>query len=395
MTSSIETRIQAVDAKTLTPIVLRALGCTDGKLVEWTSEPIRPTSGNFGPSIIYRFSGSVQRQDATIPWSLVLKVSSEAIERAGGHQALGGDETGLQREAALYRSDLIDGFPAGFRPAHCYALEKKSGESGHTEYWFWLEDLSSCSRRWTLDDSYQAAHRLGLLNGTFIDHPALPRTAWLCRENVRSYMECAEPEFRIVFTDRTTPLIQRAFPATSVGRLMALWQSRELHLQTLDRLPQTLIHGDAIPSNLFLTKNETGYPEIAAIDWPAVGMGPVGLDAAQLFSASLSLADWTGGVGQLTDVAQGVYANYLAGVQASGWQGEPDVVRLGYTASMIRVRTFWVMRGVQTFLDEAALKRIAQAHGITPEILADRVCYIGQYVSTLFEESLVLRDQLL
>ena len=44
--SSIETRIQAVNAKTLTPIVLRALGCTDGKLIEWTPEPMRPTRGN-------------------------------------------------------------------------------------------------------------------------------------------------------------------------------------------------------------------------------------------------------------------------------------------------------------------------------------------------------------
>jgi hypothetical protein len=31
MTSSIETRIQSVDAATLTPLVLRVLGCTDGK----------------------------------------------------------------------------------------------------------------------------------------------------------------------------------------------------------------------------------------------------------------------------------------------------------------------------------------------------------------------------
>jgi hypothetical protein len=395
MTSSIETRIQAVDAKILTPIVLRALGCTDGKLIEWTPEPMRPKSGNLGPSIIYRFSGFVQCQDATTPWPLVLKVSSEAIERATGHYGFGGNDAGLQREAALYRSGLIDDFPAGFRPAHCYALDKQIGESGHTEYWFWLEDLFSYSARWTIDDSYQAAYRLDLFNGTFIDHPVLPRTAWLWRDNVRSYMECAEPKFRILFADRTTPLIRRAFPAASVDSLMAMWQSKEVHLQTLDRLPQTLIHGDAIPSNLFLTKNEIGHPEIAAIDWNAVGVGPIGLDAAQLFSASLSLVDWTIGVGQLTDVAQGIYTNYLAGVQASAWQGELSVVRLGYTASMVRVRTFWVIWPLRILLDETMLKRVVQARGIAPEVLADRVYHIGQYVSTLFEESLVLRDQLL
>ena len=70
MTSTIETHIQAVDATTLTPIALRATGCTEGELVQWTSEPIRPTSGNGGDSVIYRFSGTVWQQDETRPCSL-------------------------------------------------------------------------------------------------------------------------------------------------------------------------------------------------------------------------------------------------------------------------------------------------------------------------------------
>lgn len=39
--SLIETHIKAVDSATLTPIVLQALNCTDGKLVEWTCEPLQ------------------------------------------------------------------------------------------------------------------------------------------------------------------------------------------------------------------------------------------------------------------------------------------------------------------------------------------------------------------
>jgi len=165
-------------------------------------------------------------------------------------------------------------------------------------------------------------------------------------------------------------------------------------LRTLEQLPQTLVHGDAQSTNLFRTTNEAGNPEIAAIDWNAVGVGPVGLDAAQLFPSIL----WTVGVDQFADAAQGIYAHYLAGVQASGWQGEPLVVRLGYTASMIRVRAMYVLRFLQIFMDETVQKRIAsrmQARGSTLEDGADRVRHVEQHLNALFEESLVLRDQLL
>lgn len=141
MTSWIETRIEAIDTATLTPIVQRIPGCADGELVEWTPEPLRPLSGNLGPSIIYRFRGTLRQQEATIPWSLVLKVSSETIADVGGTKRA--DDTRLQREVAFYRSDLIRDFPSGFRPARCYALDEQIGESDRTSYWFWLEDLAA------------------------------------------------------------------------------------------------------------------------------------------------------------------------------------------------------------------------------------------------------------
>jgi hypothetical protein len=396
MTSTIDTHIQAVDATALMPIVLRATGCTEGELVEWRSEPIRPMSGNWGPSVIYRFSGTVRQQDETLPWSLVLKVSCKTIEAVGS--AAGADDTELRREAAFYRSGLLQDFPAGFRPARCYALDEQVGEAGRTEYWFWLEDLGSRSagREWTAGDYGQAAYGLGLSSGAFVDHPALPDAAWLKRDNVRGYVEHAAPQFRALFTDRTTALIQRAFPASAVDSLRALWQSRERHLLTLERLPQTLVHGDAQRTNLFLVTDGAGDPGIAAIDWNAVGVGPLGLDAAQLFATSVFT--FTTGVGQIADVAEGIYERYLAGVQAAGWQGDPRVVRLGYTTSMFRVRTMYVWRSLQIYLDETVQKRVApqlQASGMALEDSADLVRHGEQCARALFEESLVLRDRLL
>jgi hypothetical protein len=396
MTSTIETHIQAVDATILTPIVRRATGCTAGELVQWTSEPLRPTSGNWGSSIIYRFSGTVRQRETTLPWSLVLKVSCRTIQAVGG--AAGVDDTALRREAAFYRSGLIQDFPASFRPARCYALDEQVGEAGRTEYWFWLEDLASGSagRGWPTGAYHQAAYGLGLSSGTFVDHPAFPDAAWLKRDDVRGYVEHAAPQFQDLFADRTTPVIQRAFPAAAVDSLRALWQLRERHLLTLDRLPQTLIHGDAQRTNLFLVMDGAGDPGIAAIDWSAVGVGPLGLDAAQLFATSVFT--YTIGVDQIVDVAEGIYERYLAGVQAAGWQGDPRVVRLGYTASMFRVRTMYVWRFLQFLMDETVQKRVArqmQANSVTLEDNTDRVRCGEQCARALFEESLALRDQLL
>ena len=38
MASPLETRIQALNAATLTPTALRAAGCTEGQLAEWRAE---------------------------------------------------------------------------------------------------------------------------------------------------------------------------------------------------------------------------------------------------------------------------------------------------------------------------------------------------------------------
>ena len=213
---------------------------------------------------------------------------------------------------------------------------------------------------------------------------------------MRLNVENAAPQFHALSADPTTPLFTRAFPDASVDDLGALWQYRERHLQTLDRLPQTLVHGDAQRTNLFQVTNESGDPEIAAIDWNFVGVGPLGLDAVQLLA--VSVIDPPVGVDQIDDVAQEIYTRYLAGAQAAGWHGDPRLVRLGYTASMIRARTMYVWRSLQILLDESVRKRVLpglEARGITLEDWADRVRHSEQCAGALFQESLVLRDQLL
>ncbi|MFT4296717.1 MAG: aminoglycoside phosphotransferase family protein [Micropruina sp.] len=60
-------------------------------------------------------------------------------------------------------------------------------------------------------------------------------------------------------------------------RLMEeLWTSRDEALELLDRLPQVLSHGDALPRNLLRHDGAT----VTAIDWDQLGYAPVGADLA-------------------------------------------------------------------------------------------------------------------
>jgi hypothetical protein len=393
MASALEARVQAVDAAHLLPIVLKATGCAGGRLVEWSVDPIRPLIGGLGASAIYRFSGAVQHQGENTHWSLILKIISGAIEKPGGGAT---DDMALQREALFYRSDLIQDMPSGFRPAHCYALDTQSDESGLPEHWLWLEDLSSLAHeQWSADDLHQVACGLGLLNGAFLNANTRARAPWARTGNIRFYVEQSEPQFRALFANRTHPLVQQAFPPASIDRITDLWQSREKYLQTMDEAPQTLCHGDAQKTNLFLDKRSAGQPETVAIDWEGICHGPVGLDVAQLLSGILFYLE--NDVDRLVELSEALYAGYLTGIQAAGWQGDPRLVRFGYTASMFRTQVILMKRSVQVLLDPIMQKTVTpylQAHGATLEDVAERVRQIQQIPHDLFVESKALQAQL-
>lgn len=396
MASLLHTRIRAVKATTLTPIALQAAGRTQGRLIEWTAEPMRPSAGNWGPSVIYHISGVLQDEQGTVPWTAVLKVSSGTIKSKSGWEA---DVTALARESAFYDSDLPHAFPSGFRPAHCYAASEHVDEEGRTEYWLWLEDLSTALQgggRWTLDNHLQATYALGLMGGTFAAPGLLARCAWLGGGAYRRYIERAEPRIRAVLTDRSNPLLRRAFPDASVARLRAWWAAQHRDLATLDRLPQTLCHNDATRHNLYLTTGMDGCPEVVAIDWTAAGLGPIGADAVKL--VGLTSIQLTVTADQAADRAERAYERYLAGVQAAGWTGDPRLVRLGFTASMIRIKALILNHFALLAYDDTARARMVRsmrAQGATLEDLADRVPAREALLDRWIQESYSLRDELL
>jgi hypothetical protein len=71
---------------------------------------------------------------------------------------------------------------------------------------------------------------------------------------------------------------------------------------------------------------------LVLIDWAGLGRGELGLDIADLFGASYI----TFGV-EPTDLATfdaTIFESYMAGLREAGWQGEKQLARFGFTASV-------------------------------------------------------------
>jgi Ser/Thr protein kinase RdoA (MazF antagonist) len=134
---------------------------------------------------------------------------------------------------------------------------------------------------------------------------------------------------------------RRAFPVPIVDLAPRLLRDEPTFIGVLARLPQTLCHHDAARANLFARQCADGTIETVAIDWEAVGPGTVGAEIATLVFGTMRRGDFS--AERATELDRDVFAGYLAGLRDAAWQGDPDLVRLGYTAA-VALRWF-LLRG--------------------------------------------------
>jgi hypothetical protein len=263
-----------------------------------------------------------------------------------------------------------------------------------------LEDLTPLANdAWNLEQNAQAARALGKFNGVFLAGRPLPTAAWLNRDVFRQYVDMAAPVFNQLFEQRDHPRVRRMYSSTVVDSLAEMWRRREEHLAILDRLPQTLCHGDAQRTNLFLTTNASGQPETVAIDWANISVASIGMDLAQILLLSLNLFDEA--FTRALDTV--LFENYLDGMRAAGWQGDPRWIRLGYTAAIFKIRMAYVYRMFPMVISEDASQNVMRkryeaifaANGLSFEAGVDKMAWAHAYLGELFEESLALREQLL
>ena len=94
---------------------------------------------------------------------------------------------------------------------------------------------------------------------------------------------------------------------------------------------------DAFPRNLIarhdLAGHElAGHTQTVALDWGSAGVGAVGEELVALFATTLKFFEVE--IAQIPRLESLIFTGYLQGLRAAGWQGDENIVRFGFTASV-------------------------------------------------------------
>jgi ketosteroid isomerase-like protein len=331
MTEDFATRLAAVDARALAPLVAQALDQPEVELLNWGYEALGGGFGHLaGVSGLYRFSGRARAGAEVLPWALVLK----AFARASGVNSSPDPATWYywKREALFYQSGLAADLPIGLAAPRCYGVIEYSEE----EIWVWLEAVREATNRvWPLSHYGIVARHLGQFNGVYLAGRPMPTQPWLTRGRWHDWEAFAAPFFSDLRTWCQHPAAQRTLPEPNVQRMAALWSKRDELMQALLQLPRCFCHNDAFRRNLFSRHNADGDWQTVAIDWAFTGSSSVGEEIARLVMGNLVSLEVS--VEQAAALDATVFAGYLAGLQTAGWRGDRSIARLGYTIAIALV----------------------------------------------------------
>ena len=378
-------KLETIDRATLTPLVRRALARESCEVIDWNHKPLHGGVGEGEGDLsgIYRFTGTGRDKSESVPWSLILKVI--------GSQAHGGDPEGGTRERLVYQSGMLNELSGGLVAARCYDVVAQEDGS----YWLWLEEVvGEMKSVWSLEQYGLAARHLGQFNGTYLTAESLPDWPWLSRDWLRTLITPNAAAIAQLGDVLDHPLVSRSFPTDVAQGQLRLWAEREIFLAALDRLPQTLCHRDAFSRNLFLRRDGQGRDQTVAVDWAFVGPAAVGEEIVPLVQASLAFFEVE--LRQALRLDQVVFNKYVEGLREAGWQGDPQLVRLGYTASSALryglgfIATILLDRMLN--FDESKAAWVQHFWGVPIETLGDHNAEQCRLLLALADEARILID---
>jgi hypothetical protein len=344
-------QLAGIDRATLTPLVQSALNHPAVEVIDWHREQLHGGAG--AGNAVYRFSGQGRDQGQEVPWSLILKT----IHPVGGNLDASAWNY-YRREPDAYQSGWLDDLPGGLTAPRCFGVVEYPDRA----CWIWLEDVAEeIGTHWPLEHYGVVARHLGQFNGAYLVDRPLPSRPWLSSGWMGKYIIVSAPAIPLIRDSLDHPLVRRVFPGDASDRLFRLWEERNLFLDALDRLPQTICHLDMFRRNLFARKTVDGGDQTVVIDWSYVGQGAIGQELVPLALAGVAFNEVDFAQAQaLEDIA---FEGYLEGLHQAGWRGDPRQVRLGYTAASLRYRFAELNIGMERMLDESQHPFMEQVFG--------------------------------
>ena len=375
-------QLSAIDQATLNPIVQSALNSETAEVTGWEREQLH---GGMGlGTAIYRFSGEGHDRGQKAPWSLILKTLCPAEDNASVSAW-----NYYKREADAYQSGWLDDLPGGLAAPRSFGVvEHPDGTC-----WIWLEEVAEeVGSDWPLEHYGIVARHAGQFNGAYLVERRLPSWPWLSLDWLRGYIGLSAPATPLIRNSLDHPLVRRGWPGDASRRFFRLWEERELFLNGLDRLPQTLCHLDLFRRNLFARKTADGDDQTVVIDWAFAGRGAIGLELIPLILASVAFNEVD--LAQVQALEDVVFEGYLEGLRDAGWRGDPRQVRLGYAAGSLRLRLGELNRAVDMLLDESQHPFVEQVFGRSLEEIEDHWAEVGSLCDSLIDEARELMEVL-
>jgi hypothetical protein len=264
-----------------------------------------------------------------VAFSLIVKKTRHGTDAdplalwvAGSHET---HRNYWKREWLAYTSGLLGALPGRLRaPRLLHATEPAQGEA-----WLWLEDVAGVpGPRWSPQQYARGAHDLGTTQGAFAAGSApLPDHPWLSRGWLDEWVRTTERWWPLVGDDdawrdeRLAPLVVLR------TRAQQIWTERERLLHIVRTAPQTVVHLDLWPTNVFLGSDGT----TVAVDWSSVGLGGLAQDLDQLTLDPVWMQVLPGADLGLLEAA--VLPSYARGVRAAGCPATDAEVRRWYAAA--------------------------------------------------------------
>jgi len=286
------------------------------KNVDWSYEKL--SGGTVGA--VFLVKGQALCTDGRVqPWSAVLKV-----QKFWGRF---GDPLSWRREFLMYQSEIFKLLPEGLSVPKCYSLEDKG-----SEIWLWLEHLTgNHGENLCVADYTQVAHHMGRFQGTITTN--LPNETWLSSRYTLVHYAADWGTGAIRWLQVGKERL-RQLTAEMEQEIWELWAKRDYYLDLLRTLPCTLTHRDLTPGNVFVSGEKT-----SVLDWDCAGIGVLGEDMADLLAEALVYYDFD--VLQAATLHEAIMAGYTSGLEASGWQGDKEDVRV---AMAVHLAMHWCLR---------------------------------------------------
>ncbi len=327
----------------VTELARKASGDDNFEARSWRSEPVQ---GGFGSAVggTALFRLRVWSADDHC-CSLVLKVLYPRPDETQDAPYY------WKREFELYRSGILADIPRNaFVPPRLFAVEDRADAC-----WIWMEDINDTKSAWTLDDFADVAERLGRFNGAWLGQTPPPAAPWLSRSWHAAIVPALSDCFRQLDDLLQHPVARVTLPLEAKCEIEAIWRDRAIFVKALFRLPQTFCHYDAFRRNILYRGDDA-----VLLDWALTGLGAIGEDLVSLVAVSLYYDGYTRAYAEALDEL--AFASYISGLRETGWRGDEELARIGYTCGMTLRGLAGVKQDIELLTNDAAENQLRQLH---------------------------------